>query len=101
MPFAKGQSGNKAGKPKGAVNKTTIDLRQWITGFIEDNRDQIRKDWLKLKPKERVILFEKLLKYSLPALQATSLEINFEKLTDEQLDQITERLMKLIKNEKQ
>jgi len=28
MPFNKGQSGNKAGRPKGAVNKTTATAKQ-------------------------------------------------------------------------
>jgi len=95
MPFVKGKSGNKAGKPKGTVNKTTIDLRQWINNFIEGQRDQIQKDWKELEPKDRIVLFEKLLKYSLPTLQATSLTTDFEKLTDEQLDLIILELKKV------
>jgi hypothetical protein len=90
----KGKTNNPNGRPKGVPNKTTTDLRQWITGFIEDNKKQIKKDWLKLEPKERVILFEKLLKYSLPVLQATSLEIDFENLTDDQLQKIIDELRK-------
>lgn len=89
----KGKTNNPNGRPKGVPNKTTTDLRQWITGFIEDNRDQIKKDWLKLEPKERVILFEKLLKYSLPVLQATSFELDFERLDDSQLDFIINKLI--------
>lgn len=92
MPFIKGKSGNKAGKPKGTVNKTTTDLRQWINNFIEGQRGQIQKDWKELEPKDRIVLFEKLLKYSLPTLQATSLTTDFEKLTDEQLDFIINQL---------
>ena len=37
-------------------------------------------------------MFEKLLKYSLPTLQATSEEIKFENLSEEQLDEIIKRL---------
>src|SRR6185312_523370 len=92
MPFRKGESGNKAGKPKGTANKTTTDLRQWINNFIEGQREQIQSDWKKLEPKDRIILFEKLLKYSLPTLQATSLTTDFEKLTDDQLDLIISKL---------
>ncbi len=94
MPFRKGESGNKAGKPKGTVNKTTTDLRQWINNFIEVQREQIQKDWEKLEPKDRVVLFEKLLKYLLPTLQATNLTTDFEKLTDEQLQNIIDELKK-------
>ena len=92
MPFKKGQSGNKAGKPKGAANKTTTDLRKWINQFIDNNREQIQKDWKALEPKDRLVMFEKLLKYSLPTLQATSMDLSFEKLTDEQLDEIINQL---------
>jgi hypothetical protein len=80
--------GRKAGTP----NKVTTDLRQWISNFIDDNRGQIEKDWRRLKAKDRLILFEKLLKYTLPTLQSTSLDIDIEKMTDAQLDYIIERL---------
>ena len=93
MPFQKGQSGNKAGKPTGSVNKTTPDLRQWINNFIDDNREQIQDDWKQLEPKDRILLFEKLLKYSLPTLQATSLDFGFEKLSEQQLDEIINSLI--------
>jgi hypothetical protein len=88
--FTKGQGGRKPGKP----NKATKDLRQWINDFIGSQTDQIQKDWKQLEPKDRIVLFEKLLKYSLPTLQATSLTTDFEKLTDEQLDQIIAELQK-------
>ncbi|MEO6232885.1 MAG: hypothetical protein ABJB11_19715 [Ferruginibacter sp.] len=94
MPFKKNISGNPGGRKKGTVNKTTIDLRQWINSFIDENRSQIKKDWKGLEPKDRIILFEKLLKYSLPTLQATSLTTDFQTLSDEQLDIIINELKK-------
>lgn len=92
MPFKKGQSGNKAGRPKRSTNKATTDLRTWLTSFIESNRKQIEKDWLLLEPKDRLILFERLLKFTLPTLQATSLDLGFEKLSDTDLDKIISKL---------
>ncbi|HEY8658802.1 MAG TPA: hypothetical protein VIL78_07180 [Hanamia sp.] len=88
----KGRTNNPNGRPKGIPNKTTTDLRQWINNFIDDNRVQIKEDWQSLEPKDRIVLFEKLLKYSLPTLQATSLTTDFEKLTDENLDAIINQL---------
>ncbi|HRO47330.1 hypothetical protein [Agriterribacter sp.] len=88
--FKKGQGGRKPGAP----NKATKDLRQWINSFIDSQTEQIQKDWKQLEPKDRIILFERLLKYSLPTLQATSLTTDFEKMTDQQLDQIIDELKK-------
>lgn len=88
--FKKGEGG----RPKGKPNKATKDLRQWINSFIESQTDQIQKDWQQLEPKDRIVLFEKLLKYSLPTLQATSLTTDFERLSDEDLDRIINELKK-------
>lgn len=85
------QKGN-SGRPKGKPNKITGTLRQWVNGFIENNTEQIEADFKALEAKDRVLIFEKLLRYSLPTLQATSLNIDFEKLSDEQLDEIINRL---------
>ncbi|MEO6134373.1 MAG: DUF5681 domain-containing protein [Ginsengibacter sp.] len=93
MPFKKGQSGNIAGKPKGATNKTTADLRNWINEFINKNRKQIEKDWKTLDPKDRIVMFEKLLKFSLPTLQATSLTSDFDKMTDYELNTVVKKIL--------
>ena len=86
--FRKGEGG----RPKGKPNKITLTLRDWINEFIDYNREQIQADWQALEPKDRLLMFEKLLKYALPSLQATSLTTDFEKLTDDQLDTIIDRL---------
>ena len=92
MPYQKGQSGNISGRPVGATNKSTNKLRDWITEFLEENKDRIQEDWLLLEPKDRIVLFEKLLKYSLPTLQATTLSTEFESMTDTDLDRIISEL---------
>ncbi|WP_152267018.1 DUF5681 domain-containing protein [Agriterribacter humi] len=93
MAQKKGQTGNPNGRPKGSPNKATKDLRQWVNGFIQSQTEQIQKDWKQLEPKDRIILFEKLLKYSLPTLQATSLTTDLEKLSDEDLDRIVNEIL--------
>ncbi len=94
MAFIKGQSGNPGGRKKGTKNKTsTTDLRLWINQFIDDNRAQLQKDWKALEPKERVILFEKLLKYSLPTLQATTLTTDFDRMSEPELDEVVQKLL--------
>lgn len=93
MPFIKGQSGNKTGRPKGAGNKRQIDLRKWINQFIDTNKEQMQADWKALEPSQRIAMFEKLLKYSLPTLAATTITTDFDKLTDEQLDVVVRELL--------
>ena len=94
MGLKKGQTNNPTGRPAGSPNRNTKDLRQWVTAFIAANTEQIESDWQQLEPKERIQMFEKLLKYTLPTLQATSSTIDFEGMTDEQLDTIISELKK-------
>ena len=42
MPFKPGQSGNPLGRPTGSRNKTTVAVRDWATGIVEDPTVQAR-----------------------------------------------------------
>jgi len=92
MGLKKGTTNNPAGRKKGTPNKITADLRQRINEVLDNNWHTIEKDIKALEPKDRLMFIEKLLKYALPTLQATSLSVDFEKLSDEQLDEIIDRL---------
>lgn len=87
----KGRTNNPAGRPKGTPNKVTTELRTRINDFLSNNWEGIEKDFRSLPPKERTMLFEKLLQYCVPRLQSTEIDI-METLTDEQIDQIIEKL---------
>lgn len=92
MAFEKGFSGNPNGRPKGSPNKTTGKLREAITSFLEQRFDGVVKDFEQLEPKDRIKVYTDLLQYGLPRLQAVSNSLKFEDLTDEQLDEIINRL---------
>jgi hypothetical protein len=92
--FQKGEGG----RPKGKPNKITGELRSWICNFIFQNKDQIQTDFDSLTPRDRVALFEKLLRYALPVLQTTTLSTDFDKMTDTQLDHIIDELKQTIQN---
>jgi len=92
MGLTKGMTNNPNGRPIGSTNKATADLRRWVSEFVEDQREQIVKDWKALEPKDRIVMFEKLLRFVLPTLQASTLKNEFEQLTDDQLDYIIEEL---------
>ena len=92
MSFQKGQSGNPDGKPKGLNHKKTQVLRDTINKFLNDEFDQIKKDWMQLSPKDRGRLYCDLLQYGIPKLQAIENTIDFGSMSDEQLNQIIEGL---------
>ena len=92
MGLKKGMTNNPSGRPKGSVNKITVSLRNRINDFLNENWENLQNDFDKLKPKDRVTFYEKLLQYGLPRLQNTQLTTDIEKLTDEQLDYIINNL---------
>jgi len=62
------------GRKKGTPNKVTQDLRQWITDFLEGNREQVIQDLQAVEPKERLQFYEKLLQYAVPKMRRTEIE---------------------------
>lgn len=88
MGLHKGQTNNPNGRKTGVSNKLTGDLRAKVNQIIENNIGTIQKDIESLEPKDRLLILEKLLKYTLPTLQAQSIEIDLNSLSDAQLDQI-------------
>ena len=97
MSFKRGQSGNPEGRPAGSKNKVTEDIRELISEFINDNWQFVKKDFKTLDPEKRLYFFEKLLKYSIAPLQSISVQADIKKdletLSDEQLGELTDRLI--------
>lgn len=94
MKFKKGISGNSAGRPKGQPNILTTELRERINDFLQSNWEEIEKEFKKLEPEKKLFFFEKLLKYIIPVKNSNELKFDFEKMTDSELDQIINRLIK-------
>ena len=96
MPFAKGESGNPSGKPKGAVNKTTNKIREAFQKLIEDNLENMTiwlSDVAADDPKAALDIITKLGEYTTPQLARvenkleaedgiTEIKLNFVKPND-------------------
>ena len=106
MPLKKGQTGNPNGRPKGTPNKVTSDLKTWINALISKNLSRIEKDLKGLEPKERLQILERFMQYCIPRQQSISVEAQIqaeyqaiesliEKLPDEAVEAVTQRLIKL------
>ena len=80
------------GRVQGTPNAITSDLRAKINEIVDKQVDLINADLEALEPKERLMIVEKFLSYCLPKLQAQSFEIDFQNLSEQQLDVIINQL---------
>ncbi len=84
------------GRKKGTQNKVTTDLRASIKLFLDNNWSQAQAEFDELGAKDKLAFLEKLLKYALPTLQATTLDVpqlDINALTTEQVDAFFEKLI--------
>lgn len=76
--FAKGTSGNPAGRPKGAKNKSTTELRRKVQQLVEDNWDELLDRLTRLDDDKYVAEIRQLMEYVLPKLQRTDATVSAE-----------------------
>lgn len=92
MRYEKGQSGNPAGRPKGAKNKAGAELRLKIGDFLTDNFERLEADFHEMQPQDRLRMFAMLLPYCLGKKQELSIEGQLNTLPESELDEILETL---------
>lgn len=87
------------GRKKGTPNRATQTSKEWIVQTLSANWEQMKSDLKVLEPKERLQLLFKLLEYVTPKQRETSNNIKFEDLTDEEMDELIDKLTNGISDE--
>jgi len=102
MGLPKGTTNNPAGRPPGTRNKVTNELKQWITGLIDGNREQFERDLAAVEPEKRLAVLEKLIQYVIPRQQSVdinteirAMEILLQKTPERYIEQIALRIIEL------
>lgn len=95
MGLRKGQCNNRGGKPVGALNKMSRDMKLTIHEFLTENWDEVVIEFHKLKGKDKLNFYKDMMQYDLPKMQAMAVsgELNFREMPEEALDKICERLI--------
>jgi len=76
MPFTKGKSGNVAGRPNGALNRSTEQAKLAVARLANQGLDALREDIEKIRknnPIEAAKIYLKLLEYIVPKKAAIEL----------------------------
>jgi len=89
MKFKKGIDSrrNTSGRPQGAKNKSTDQLRKLLQDFLESKLPELETIWSGLEDKEKLNYIDKLLKHILPTPQDELM-----RLSNEDLDRLIARL---------
>jgi len=82
MPFVKGDNRiNKAGRPVGAINRSTEQMKLTLARAVNNTLDTITKDLEEIKkkdPEKAIDLALKLMEYVMPKLSRTEMKAEID-----------------------
>ena len=71
--FKKGESGNPKGRPKGAINRSTEQMKLTIARAVNNSLNSLQEDLERIRkedPEKAIQLSTKLLEYTLPKMKS-------------------------------
>lgn len=100
--------GRLGGRKAGTPNKTTKEVKEWISALLGDNRARFEQSLTNVAPEDFIKTYMGLLNYVTPKMQAVSLDAtleaeykDMEKLLDvapdEAIDKIAKKVIELQK----
>jgi hypothetical protein len=96
--FKPGKSGHPQGRPKGATNKIARPLKEQLSDFLKEKIKELPEIWNKLNARDKASFIKDLLPYYLAKLQTIQVGIEFEQMSDDQLNYIIDILLKKDEN---
>jgi CCR4-NOT transcriptional regulation complex NOT5 subunit len=93
MGLPKGKTNNPYGRPKGTPNRTTTEIKELMNQFISHNLDDLQRQYDQLEAKEKLMFFERVLKYVIPQQKDVTQNVDVSNLTEEELDHLLERIL--------
>ena len=97
MAFEKGHK-KKGGRQAGTPNKASNQVKEVVESLLTDpsNVDRLKVEFSKLSGRDFLKAWTDLMPYVVPRLQSASLDIDLDKLSPEQIDELYEKIMKQI-----
>lgn len=95
MPFEKGKE-KTGGRQKGTPNKAT-GIKAKIDAFLSEQHDKFLQEMQLLSGKDYVNAYLKMLDYSIPKLTRSATSVNFNDLTESEVEELFERLKNEVK----
>ena len=92
--FQKGKE-KTGGRQKGTPNKKNEQLRTLIGNFLQENFEEVQKEFATLSNKDKVKAYTELLPYALPKMQSVETTINYDDMSDEQITDLLNRIMQI------
>ena len=97
--FIPGESGNPKGRKPGATNKVAKPIKEQLNNFLNEKILELPEIWTKLTPRDRAGFIKDLVPYYIPKLQTIEAHLEYNRLTDENLDRIVSDLLNNIQND--
>jgi hypothetical protein len=98
--FKKGESGNPKGRPKGAINRSTEQMKLTIARAVNNSLNSLQEDLERIRkedPEKAIQLSTKLLEYTLPKLK--SVDMNAQVELNTKIEEITINIKRSGSNE--
>lgn len=90
------------GRQPGSQNKTSAELKTWISAVIEDNKSKFVENLAKVDPEKHIAIIEKLMSYIVAKPQSLDISMEYKELEalltktpDQYIEKITMKLIEL------